>query len=552
LAGVSLWFLFLMLPLTTEPAMVSSVQLNWAGVAALSLLANSMLFVLVSVFTSTSIEEKNSAEVCAINSSRRLRQSGLLAKSPSEFISRLSKPLGIKAANREVTQALKELNIAEDEKRPHALRMLRGRLEANLSGLLGPNIAHEMVNNFLPYRVVSERGIADVNLIENRIEAYQRNLSGMAADLDNIRRYHRQILLDLPLGVCSLGVDNEIAVWNYTLERLTGIAARDVLGLQLTELPEPWQSLMYNFVKGSSGHLYKQTFQLQGNKRAVNLHKAVIENADTQSGPHYGVTILLEDMTETELLEEGLTHSERLASIGRLAAGVAHEIGNPITGIACLAQNIRDEYSDRELRAMAEQIIEQTNRTSRIVQSLVNFAHAGTNKTHYESEPVCVRDCIDEAITLVSLDKKGRSINYVVECEPDCKILGDTQRLLQVLLNLISNARDASQPESSIHFACRRNLDLVEITVTDEGIGIAPAIRDRIFDPFFTTKEAGEGTGLGLSLVFSIVEDLNGSIDIISPADTLRGVGTRVVLSFSGIIEKNNLRDQEDNLSITG
>lgn len=543
LAGVSLWFLFLMLPLTTEPDMVTSGRYNWASIAVLSLLVNSVLFVLVSLFTSTSTEERNSAEVCAINSSRRLRQSGLLAKSPSEFISRLSKPLGIRTAKREVMQALQDLNIDEDERRPLALRMLRGRLEANLSGLLGPNIAHEIVTNFLPYRVVSEHGIADVNLIENRIEAYRRNLSGMAADLDNLRRYHRQILLDLPLGVCSLGADNEITLWNYALEKFTGVSTEEVQGLQLTELPEPWLSLLNNFINGDSNHVYKQNFQYRERRRTVNLHKSLIERED-QGDQHAGVIILLEDLTETELLEEGLTHSERLASIGRLAAGVAHEIGNPITGIACLAQNIRDEFEDRDLRAMAEQIIEQTNRTSRIVQSLVNFAHAGTSNSQYDNVPVCIRDCIDEAITLVSLDKKGKSINYVVDCEEDCQIMGDSQRLLQVILNLINNARDASKPDSTILFECRRRGDQVQIVLTDEGIGIAPAIRDRIFDPFFTTKEAGEGTGLGLSLVFSIVQDLNGSIDIISPADTVRNVGTRVVLGFPGINTNNKKRNE--------
>lgn len=546
LCGFGLWFLFLMLPVTTQPEMVAPDNFSWSQVAALSLAINSLLFVTVSLLTSTSNEERNSAEVCTINSPRRLRHSGLLAKSPSEFISRLSKPLGFKTAQREVLQALKELNIGEDERRPHALRSLRGRLEANLSGLLGPNIAHEMINNFLPYSVVSEHGVADVNLIEIRIEAYQRNLSGMAADLDNLRRYHRQILLDLPLGVCSLGAGGEITIWNYALEKLTGIRGDEVSGLQLSELSEPWRSLMENFVTGDAMHLYKQSFQLQGHRRAVNLHKAVIEKSADQPDQRYGVIILLEDMTETELLEEGLTHSERLASIGRLAAGVAHEIGNPITGIACLAQNIRDEYSDTELRAMAEQIIEQTNRTSRIVQSLVNFAHAGTNKTHYDNEPVCIRDCIDEAITLVSLDKKGKSINYAINCDPGLHILGDTQRLLQVMLNLINNSRDASTANSTIHFDCGRLDDQVCIVVTDEGIGIAPAIRDRIFDPFFTTKEAGEGTGLGLSLVFSIMEDLNGNIDIISPADTQRNVGTRVVLSFPGHLADNSNKNEVD------
>ena len=246
---------------------------------------------------------------------------------------------------------------------------------------------------------------------------------------------------------------------------------------------------------------------------------------------HEGVIVLLEDITETEILEAGLTHSERLASIGRLAAGVAHEIGNPITGIACLAQTIRDEYDDAELLNLATQIVEQTDRTSTILQSLVNFAHAGTSKTQFQSEIVYISECMSQAQTLVSLDRKSKDLYLRIDCDPEAKILGDSQRLLQVLINLINNARDASQANGEVLLQARVVEDYVEIAVVDSGIGIPLAIKDRIFDPFFTTKEAGEGTGLGLSLVFSIVEDLGGDIDIISPANEGAG-GTRVLLRF--------------------
>jgi signal transduction histidine kinase len=101
-----------------------------------------------------------------------------------------------------------------------------------------------------------------------------------------------------------------------------------------------------------------------------------------------------------------------------------------------------------------------------------------------------------------------------------------------VLVNLINNARDASQPGGKIILQAVIEGKQVRIVVTDEGIGISAAIRDRVFEPFFTTKEAGEGTGLGLSLVYSIVEDLDGDIELISPVDKDRGTGTQVILRF--------------------
>ena len=530
-SGVLIWFLFLMLPLLTDTDPLALVSINWREITALSLITNCLLFVAVSLLSKSSDAEQSSADICTLDTIKQRKRSGLVAKSPHDFIKSLSKPLGEKTANREVARALKDLKIDGKDRRPYAMQQLRGKLEANLSGLLGPSIAREIIDGYLPYSIVSEHGSSDLNVIENRIEAYRSNLSGMAADLDNLRRYHRQILLDLPLGVCSLSKDNEVIMWNRAMEQFTQHNSADVVGSQLIDLSEPWLSLFANFIDDDAVHSYKYAFELDDQKRTVNLHKALIEQTSDPDSIHEGIIILLEDITEMEILEAGLTHSERLASIGRLAAGVAHEVGNPITGIACLAQTIRDEYDDKELLNLAEQIIEQTDRTSTILQSLVNFAHAGTNKTQYESEIVTISECMAQAQTLASLDRKNKELNLRIDCDPNAKVLGCSQRLLQVLINLINNARDASQANGEVLLQTRVLGEMVEIAVVDEGIGIPLAIKDRVFDPFFTTKEAGEGTGLGLSLVFSIIEDLGGDIDIISPANEDRG-GTRVLLRF--------------------
>ena len=278
--------------------------------------------------------------------------------------------------------------------------------------------------------------------------------------------------------------------------------------------------------------LLKNKFQLEDKEKTVNLHKSLIADSGQQDIRNEGIIILIEDITETEILEAGLTHSERLASIGRLAAGVAHEIGNPITGIACLAQTIRDEYQENELNVLAKKIIEQTDRTSNILQSLVNFAHAGSARKSRKQEFVDINDCIQEARMLISLDKKNNDIEYQISCSSDATIVGDPQRILQVLVNPLNNARDASQPKSTITLNATSEDEHVRITVTDHGVGISQSIRDRIFDPFFTTKEAGEGTGLGLSLVFSIIEDLDGDIDIISPVNKESGRGTSVIVTL--------------------
>ncbi|MDB2444226.1 ATP-binding protein [Gammaproteobacteria bacterium] len=507
--------------------------INWRLATALSLAVNVAVFAIVSLLFPSDKEEFNTANICSLDNLRRPHQGELVAKSVGEFIKNLEAPLGFKTARREVKHALRELNFTEEDQRPYAMRLLRGRLEVNLSELLGPKVGRGIIESSLPYEIVPKNIGTDLNVIESGIEAYRGNLSGVAADLDNLRRYHRHILFNLPIGICSLGPNNEIVMWNRELENLTGIKSAQVIGSQTINLPEPWQGILEDFSENNVNQTDKRSFALKNVRKTVKLHKAMIEkeiDPDSNSSTD-GLIILVEDLTDTENLEAGLAHSQRLASIGRLAAGVAHEIGNPITGIACLAQTIRDEFKSEELQELSGEIITQTNRTSKILQSLVNFAHTGTNQKLYSKQKVAVSDCVADTKTLISLDKKSTDIDYIFETDPKAEILGDSQRLLQIFVNLINNARDASQKGDKVITRTSAEGNTVKITITDEGSGIPDHLQNRVFDPFFTTKEPGEGTGLGLSLVYSIVEDLNGNIDIMS--STGKGEkGTQVTLSF--------------------
>src|SRR5690606_25094580 len=295
---------------------------------------------------------------------RSQRRLELAARTPQEFIERLAKPLGMPIARREVQRALRDLSLSEEERRPYPMQQLRDQLEANLSGLLGPTIANQIIDRFLPYEMIAEGSSLDVSFLEGRLEAYPGNLSGVARDLDNLRRHHRQILQDLPLGVCSIGSNNEITLWNSAIEKLTGLPPSQIVGSYPTSLPAPWKTLLLDFIEDEgSTHIHKKSLTLDERRHWVSLHKAVIDKGQGGGSGAEGLVIVVEDLTETQLLEAELAHAERLASIGRLAAGVAHEIGNPITAIACLAQNIRDESEDPDQRLMAQQIIEQTHRT---------------------------------------------------------------------------------------------------------------------------------------------------------------------------------------------
>ncbi|WCD79680.1 sensor histidine kinase [Pseudomonas sp. TUM22785] len=544
LAGIGVWLFSMLLPLVGNMQGIYLPLFNaiyvlddtsWHIAAIASLAANVLVFTLVSLFTDASAEERGAAEACAVDNVRRPQRRELVAGSPQEFSAQLAKPLGAKTAQKEVEQALRDLHLPFDERRPYALRRLRDRIEANLSGLMGPSVAQDMVETFLPYKSGSESYVTeDIHFIESRLEDYHSRLTGLAAELDALRRYHRQTLQELPMGVCSLAKDQEILMWNRAMEELTEIPAQRVVGSRLSAIAEPWKGLLESFINLPDEHLHKQRLQLEGQTRSLNLHKAAID--EPLAPGNSGLVLLVEDVTDTQLLEDKLVHSERLASIGRLAAGVAHEIGNPITGIACLAQNLREEREgDGELTEISSQILEQTKRVSRIVQSLMSFAHAGGRQQ--ATEPVCLADVTQDAIGLLSLNKRSVDVEFFNLCDPEHVAEGDPQRLAQVLINLLSNARDASPPGSAIRVRSEISDHAVDLIVEDEGSGIPKAIMDRLFEPFFTTKDPGKGTGLGLALVYSIVEEHYGHITIESPADPEQQRGTRIRVTLPRFVE---------------
>lgn len=534
LTGMGIWLAGNLLPLFNQSESIALLVLdmqmtlnddNWHLTAIGSLVANVLVFVLVSLFSKTSTEEAGAAAACALNNVGRPQRRELQVLSPQEFASELAKPLGAIIAQREVEQALRDLHLPYDESRPYALRRLRDRLEANLSGLMGPSMAQEMMKTFLPYKSGQEGSTSeDFQFIENRLEDYRSRLTGLAAELDGLRRYHRQTLQELPLGVCSLAKDREILMWNRAMEELTGIPSANVVGSRLETIEEPWRNLLQNFVELRVEHLHKQRLEMRGRTRWLNLRQAIIN--EPLAPDHSGLVILLEDLTDTQQLEDKLVHSERLASIGRLAAGVAHEIGNPVTGIACLAQNLRYEHEeDAEVTEISNQIVEQTQRISRIVQSLMSFAHAGPQQQVHD--PVCLAEVAKEAIALLSLNRERVDVQFFNLCDPEHQIQGDPQRIAQVLINLLSNARDASDPGGAIRVSTRAIEHQIELSVEDEGCGIPKDIAGCLFEPFFTTKDPGQGTGLGLALVYSIVEEHYGQIVIDSPTNTLEQRGTR-------------------------
>lgn len=546
IGGAIVWFLLLILPLLLpETKLIEAIPIEtdiWSLSTFCTLTTNAFLFVVGSLLTKPSLDEVTASQAAIERTSFAL-SAPYTARSARPYLYAMQQVLGTKVAQQEMTRALDESGLDLDETRVPELRVLHERLERNMSGLIGPTLARSIVRHNRPghsSEVVSQ----DTRLLEMRLEASREQMRGMTKQLDDLRRHLSDVLHQLPLGACSISANGNIYLWNSAMQALTGISARSAQGSTISELHSPWNTLLEDFTASSENHRFSCQVTKDNKPASVNLHKADVGTLANPDDAFASQVILMEDRTDFDTLEAELAHSERLASIGRLAAGVAHEIGNPLTGIASIAQNLvhdatqtRDYNDDEEVGEQATDILNQVSRINSIVHSLLTFSHEDKlSGTSFQN--VLINKSVDEAVRLVQLSDESRLIRFDVSIPENIFVSGDANQLVQVFVNLINNACDASPPNATVRIDGTTQNNQLSIAVEDSGTGIDPAIRDQIFEPFFTTKPVGSGTGLGLSLVYSIVTKHGGRVRIDEQVEN----GTRIVLNLP-IIQSDILSD---------
>jgi two-component system, NtrC family, sensor kinase len=208
-----------------------------------------------------------------------------------------------------------------------------------------------------------------------------------------------------------------------------------------------------------------------------------------------------------------LVQSAKLASIGEMAAGIGHELNNPLNNILSLGKLIRRELpeGDERLREDVQSLMDEAERATRIVNGILNFARQVAPR--YEA--IQVRPWAEETLILVNQAAREQGVSIRLEVEEGLEMEGDVHQLRQVLINLLLNAIQASGPEDEVLIMARHEADgNVYLCVCDQGTGLDPEILDKLFDPFFTTKPVGKGSGLGLSVSLGIIERHGGHIDI--------------------------------------
>jgi PAS domain S-box-containing protein len=355
-----------------------------------------------------------------------------------------------------------------------------------------------------------------------------------ATELELLKEFNESIIESINVGLLAVDPQGRITGCNSALEDLLGVRRDEATGALVEELFADDFAETLQQVLGADAwavadvrHIYKlHTATRHG--RSLILNIAVAPLRRTASGEHTGALVVLEDVTGRVRLEEQLQQREKLSSIGLLAAGVAHEINTPLTGVSSYTQMLLGMLADTDPKhALLQKIHRQTERATGIVNNLLNFSRTGS-VTDFGA--VDLNRVLEDTLQL--LEPQLRQSRVEIERAYDQQlppVFGNSGKLQQVFTNLLLNARDALPSGGRIILATATDGgDTAVVEVIDTGIGIAPENVARIYDPFFTTKGVGRGTGLGLAVSYGIVQEHSGHITVHSAPG--RGTTFRITL----------------------
>jgi two-component system sensor histidine kinase HydH len=353
-----------------------------------------------------------------------------------------------------------------------------------------------------------------------------RNYYLLSRTLQETRDYTRQVIASMAHGVLSIDTDGKVVSWNQPALALLAMPATAIDRLDLRTV--------FDFEATGIARTIRRGVPVMN--REIRYHRnggdglpmlLTVTPIQDEAGSPGGAVVVLRDLSEIKRLEEQVRRTEKLAAIGRLAAGVAHEIRNPLSSIRGFAYLLgRGHAEETPAREYADVMVREIDRINHVVTDLLNFARPMA----LEPEPGMLADLIDHVVALVSADAKTHGVSIHVDCEPGMpQVVLDPNQITQALLNLMLNAITAMETGGTVEIRAWlvHHGQGVRIQVEDNGPGIDPEAREKIFEPFYTTRE--RGAGLGLAMVRKIAENHDGSVEVASPPPGKTG-GTRFTL----------------------
>jgi PAS domain S-box-containing protein len=363
------------------------------------------------------------------------------------------------------------------------------------------------------------------------LEATHESLRDRFEEVADLKSYTDSILASITSGIVTLDLDGRVATVNPAAELLTGLFAGEIVGRYCTEVfahtPEVLEILMEALAsRGGLGHVSLSLRRRNGTTVPVEMSTAPLRGLE---GKDLGVVGVFRDVSQVRELEGQLRRSDRLAALGTFAAGLAHEIKNPLASLRTFTRIIPRKFEDARFRETFMRVVpHELERINGIVEQLLELARP----SRLRPAPLTVPGVLDRVLELYANELDAQAIVVTREYARDVPaITADPERLYEAFLNLVNNALAAMAPGGRLTLrtgwhrpgdpmgrgaAGRR----VRVEIEDTGSGISPSEAEKVFDPFFTTK--AEGTGLGLALTHKIIEDHGGSIGFRSTP----GVGT--------------------------
>lgn len=372
---------------------------------------------------------------------------------------------------------------------------------------------HGIAEGNLQYRFEAQAD-DEFGVLARAFDSMRVNLINREQELVQLSLYNALILDNIGAGIVTVNLEREITTVNPAGARILGLDPGGAVGTPLCRqtLPGPlFDAVEAGLSDGAYGNSREVSISHDGDERTLSMSTSPLMSKEDDQ---IGVIAIFEDITKVKRLEERLAISSRLAALGEMAAGVAHQIRNPLGVMKVSAEMLRDDYEVTERTTTYDRIthmmINEIDTLSLVIRNLLDFARP----PELQPQLCSVADVVANALDSLPLDKYPELTVRTAGLEEAGEYEMDRSLMEQVLANLVLNAMQASPPDGAVEIRCTRTNGRLEIDVQDWGAGFDEATRRRIFNPFFTTKS--NGTGLGLSIGHRIVEQHHGTMDVAS------------------------------------
>jgi len=379
----------------------------------------------------------------------------------------------------------------------------------------------------------------------------ERQVEAKTQEVLNLKKYTDTILMSVPEVILILDPDLKIEYANAAFEQLTGCLPAEYQKRTLLDVPlehrEEWNLLIKQLekyqwgIKKESAHPTQSRYEAKDplapsgesqdkdSKNTVTLgdrifayqfFDVVLEEEKTRR-----IGFIMKNITEEKRLLDQLTQADKLSGLGTLAAGIAHEMNNPLYSIMGFTEAILEEKQVSKIQPLAQKVLDRSRHMASIILNLSGYTRTNVKDALKE---VDVNERLDAAMEMALMASYSDDITLTKNYESIPKIKAKPEEIQQIFLNIISNAIHAMNGKGTLTLSTQKQNGAIVAQIQDTGPGIPPEYVSKVFDPFFTTKDQGEGTGLGLNIVHRVVEKYGGNIKIESEV----GQGTTFVVSL--------------------